>query len=306
MSYGFTITVKGREFLAKQVAGEQLKITRVMVGSGKVSEDINPAYMTDLVKPIAQATSTVPVQKKDTVSFVVEYRNDMNGGLKKGFWIREFGIFVRDGESEILIYYATLGDFPQYVMAYEYGRVDIRRYPVTLKISDEIEVILEYPALAFVTEERFWELIQIKAIPYLQKVIESGTLQRDIVIPTTGWLENAEGGEGGVYIDIVQKDVTENMIPIVSIYPNDMSIARGCGMNTTVQTINGAVRFFADKIPKKEIKASLVLLKAYQGIAGEITEGNSDIVAGMSIEEFYKNYVATEKEMQTVIDELKN
>ena len=300
MSYGFTITVKGREFLAKQVAGEQLKITRVMVGSGKVSEDTNPAYMTDLVKPIAQATSTVPVQKKDTVSFIVEYRNDMNDGLKKGFWIREFGVFVRDGEDEILIYYATLGDFPQYVMAYEYGRVDIRRYPVTLKISDEIEVILEYPALAFVTEERFWELIQIKAIPYLQKVIESGTLQRDIVIPTTGWLENVEGGEGGVYIDIVQKDVTENMIPIVSIYPNDMSAARGCGMNTTVQTINGAVRFFADKIPKKEIKASLVLLKAYHGIAGEITgDGN-----GIDIEAFYKNYVATNEEVEKVLNEV--
>lgn len=300
MSYGFTITVKGREFLAKQVAGEQLKITRVMVGSGKVSEDTNPAYMTDLVKPIAQATSTFPVQKKDTVSFVVEYRNDMNGGLKKGFWIREFGVFVRDGESEILIYYATLGDFPQYVMAYEYGRVDIRRYPVTLKISDEIEVILEYPALAFVTEERFWELIQIKAIPYLQKVIESGTLQRNIVIPTIEWLENAEGGEGGVYIDVVQKDVTESMIPIVSIYPNDMSIARGCGMNTTVQTINGAVRFFADKIPKKEIKASLVLLKAYHGIAGEITGGGY----GLDIEEFYKNYVATNEEVEKVLNEV--
>ncbi len=300
MSYGFTITVKGREFLAKQVAGEQLKITRVMVGSGKVSEDINPAYMTDLVKPIAQATSTVPVQKKDTVSFVVEYRNDMNGGLKKGFWIREFGVFVRDGESEILIYYATLGDCPQYVMAYEYGRVDIRRYPVTLKISDEIEVILEYPALAFVTEERFWELIQIKAIPYLQKVIESGTLQRNIVIPTTEWLENAEGGEGGVYIDIVQKDVTENMIPIVSIYPNDMSVARGCGMNTTVQTINGAVRFFANKIPKKEIKASLVLLKASHGITGEIIGGGY----GLDIEEFYKNYVATNEEVEKVLEEV--
>ena len=61
-----------------------------------------------------------------------------------------------------------------------------------------------------------------------------------------------------------------------------------------------SVRFFADKIPKKEIKASLVLLKAYQGIAGEITGGGY----GLDIEEFYKNYVATNEEVEKVLNEV--
>ena len=297
MSYGFTITAKGREFLAKQVAGAQLNITRVMVGSGKVPEGINPAYMTDLVQPVAQATSSFPIQEKETVSFIVEYRNDMNGGLKKGFWIREFGVFVRDGENEILVYYATLGDFPQFIIAYKDNVIDIRRYPVTLKISDEIKVSLEYPALAFVTEERVWELIQIKAIPYLQKVMESGTLQRDIVIPTTGWIENGEGGGSGVTIEVAQENVTENMIPIVSIYHSDMRIATKCGMSTSAETVNGAIQFFAQRIPKREIRASLLLLKASNGIGGDVTNG-------MGIEEFYRDYVATSEDIKPIIDEL--
>ena len=34
MAYGFIITTEGRKLLAKLIAGEQLEITRVMVGSG--------------------------------------------------------------------------------------------------------------------------------------------------------------------------------------------------------------------------------------------------------------------------------
>ena len=158
MSYGLVITVEGRKFLAKQVAGAQLIISRVMVGSGIVSEGTNPAYFTDLIQPV----STLPIAKEDTMSLIVEYRNDLNGGLQEGFWIGEFGIFVRDGEKEFLAYYGTLGNCPQYVIAYKNGVVDIRRYPVMLKLSDEAEVTLEYLAAAFVTEERMQQKLEEK------------------------------------------------------------------------------------------------------------------------------------------------
>ena len=165
MAYGFMITVEGRKLLAKLVAGSQLEITRVMVGSGDVEEGQSPAYFTDLVQPVAQATSTLPVAKEDTVSFVVEYRSDLNGGLEEGFWLKEFGVFARDGEEEILLYYATLGDFPQYVTAYKKGAVDIRRYPVSIAISDSVEVVLAYPALAFMTSEEVKNFLTVNLLP---------------------------------------------------------------------------------------------------------------------------------------------
>lgn len=275
--YGFTITVQGRNFLAKQVAGEQLNISRVMVGSGIVPEDTNLVYLTDLVQPVAQATSTYPIAEKDTVSFIVEYRNDLNGGLKEGFWLREFGVFARDGEDEILIYYATLGDFPQFVIAYRDGVVDIRRYPVTLKISDKIDIKLEYPALAFVTEEKLRELLEKEAIPYLERIIKNSTIQRDIMIPATAWMEEiAEGGGGGVCANVEQKDVTDEMIPIVSIFRECMSIARNCGMSTTAETVSGGVKFYAEKAPEQDIRASLLLLRASGGSGTYINNMASD------------------------------
>ena len=162
---GFMITVKGRKLLAKLVAGEQLEITRVMVGSGNLGEE-SPAYFDDLIQPVAQATSTEPVAEDGVVSFIVEYRSDLNGGLQHEFWINEFGIFARDGEEEILLYYATLGDFPQHVMAYKQnGAIDVRRYPVSIAISDEVKVVLAYPALSFMTAEEVRRFLTINLLP---------------------------------------------------------------------------------------------------------------------------------------------
>ena len=172
MSYGFVITEIGKNLLAKVGAGEQLEITRIMVGKGEIAEGQNPADFTDLVQPVAQATSTIPLVKENTLSFIVEYRNDLDGGLEEGFWLKEFGVFAKDGENEILLYYATLGDFPQYVQAYINGVVNIKRYPVTIAVSDKTEVVISYHVLAFVTEERMKEFSETNTIPYLEGVLE--------------------------------------------------------------------------------------------------------------------------------------
>ena len=56
-----------------------------------------------------------------------------------------------NGDDEVMIYYGSLGDYPQWVSAYNEGAIDIRRYPVTLKVSTDIIVEIAYPALAFMT-----------------------------------------------------------------------------------------------------------------------------------------------------------
>ncbi len=149
MESGFTITAAGWRKLARMVAGDTLHITRVAVGKGVLPEETNPADLTDLVNPVADAASTQQLVNGLEVSFIVEYRNDMNGGLATGFWLTEFGVFVLDGDSEIMLYYATLGDYPEYVSAYGSGRIDVRRYPVAIVLSKELKVELDYPPMAF-------------------------------------------------------------------------------------------------------------------------------------------------------------
>lgn len=265
MSYGFVITEMGKNLLAKLGTGESLHITRIMVGKGEIAEGQDPSCFTGLVEPVAQATSTLPLVKENTLSFIVEYRNDLNGGLEEGFWLKEFGVFAQDGENEILLYYATLADFPQYVTAYKHGAIDIRRYPVSIAVSDKINVSLQYPMVAFVTEESFRKLLEVETIPFLEQMIEKSSIQKDIVIPATGWLSSA--ADGGLYIDIAQDYITEKMIPFVSIFPEDMTVARICGMSTAAETKNKGLRLYAEKAPSREINASLLLLRTSSGTA---------------------------------------
>ena len=172
MSRGFVITQAGKKLLAELVATKQeLNITKVLVGKGELQQGQTPEYFTDLIEPVTQATSTIPVVKNGVISFIVEYRNDLNGGLQEGFWLKEFGVFAEDGENEILLYYASLGEYPQYVDAYENGKVNIKKYPVSILVTDDIKVNIAYAALAFVTEERMKEFVEIEALPYLEGVL---------------------------------------------------------------------------------------------------------------------------------------
>ncbi len=131
----------------------------------------------------------------------------------------------------------------------------------------------------------------------INRKIAEATLQRDIVIPTTGWTAITEGGVGGVKIEMAQEDVTEQMIPMVSIVYSDMDTAMECGMSTVAETITKGLRLYAEKAPDKEIHASLLLLRASGGTVGGST-------GSMDIEEFYDNYVATSEDIQETLKEV--
>lgn len=152
--YGFIIPAKGMELLTGLLAGDTLTITRCMVGTGQVPAETQPTALTDLVQPIAQATSTQPLVHGQQVDFTIEYRNDLHGGLESGFYLREFGVFARaKNGADVMVYYGNLGDYPQWVQPYTQGAVEVRRFPVAIGVSNAPTVILEYNADAFMTAE---------------------------------------------------------------------------------------------------------------------------------------------------------
>lgn len=175
--YGGTITTAGRDLITKLMTGEVLEFTRVMVGSGKIPEGIEPSDIDELVSPFAEAVSTMPVIENGNVNMTVEYRNDLNGGLNEQFWLNEFGIYAKtDRTDEVLLYYATLGDTPQPVNAYQDGRIDIRRYPVTISLSLNEDVEVKYNPGAFMTASEAVELIETKVSQEVLKVMGSISL----------------------------------------------------------------------------------------------------------------------------------
>ena len=181
MEAGFTITKQGWHLLAKLLAGDKLEISKIMVGSGKVPEGVNPGEITELVRPVALATSTVPQVADKQVSFIVEYRSDLNGGLAEGFWLNEFGVYANDpDDGEILLYYATMGDYPQYVAAYNGQAVDVRRYPVVIALSECYNVELKPPAGAWVTFEELLETLKRRGYHINPNLLINGDFRKPV------------------------------------------------------------------------------------------------------------------------------
>lgn len=190
MIHGYLITAMGWEILANAVAGNsKLNIVGVAFGKGKLEEYENPATLTGLKDPVADGVMSKPVIKTDyneigevkqsTVSFVAEYRSDFasaepapitgNWGadIDYDFNINEFAVYAEHPETKkhVLIYYATLGDTPHPVTSYSKQAIDIRRYPVSIALSNEVEVNLIYPPLAFVTSEEMQEYAMNTCLP---------------------------------------------------------------------------------------------------------------------------------------------
>ncbi len=152
--FGCAVTGAGLRLIAKLIANEEdLRICRVLMGSGSAPEGTYIGDLTNLVEPVAEGTVSEPVRSESTVSMFVEYRSDMNGGLKEGFVIREFGVFAMDGEEEVMIYYGDLSKYPQYIGPYT-GCQDIRRYPISLTVAEGSQVKLEgLPSLVMTLED---------------------------------------------------------------------------------------------------------------------------------------------------------
>ncbi len=162
--YGFIITPAGRKLLAGLLAGEKLIYTRVMVGEGMPPEDFDPLTLTDLIQPVAAATSTIPLVEGNQCSMTIEFRNE---NLSRGFNLTEYCVYAEDPESggEVALFIGALYDFPEPVPPYTGGAGVVRQYPVVLYITDGAEVEINYCAEAFMTADDVAEYVRVTASP---------------------------------------------------------------------------------------------------------------------------------------------
>lgn len=265
--YGGTVTVAGRNLITSLMAGKTIEFTRIEVGSGAMPEGVEPIDMTALVEPVAEGTSSVPTVDNGVLSMIVEYRNDLNGGLQTGFWLREFGVFAKTEDTdEILLYYATLGDSPQPVNAYKDNRVDIRRYPISIALELDADVQITYNPGAFITSAEAEEMVKTLVSEAVGGV--GSAIIKDITIPHTGWSWNEDLDEQGEwdmdeyrnYVDVPVSEVTEEHFPSVALHKAALETAKNAGLCPTVQTLAGVLRFWAKNTPDEDMEATVALV----------------------------------------------
>lgn len=272
--YGGTVTVKGRNMISHLMTGETMELTRIVVGKGEMPEGVEPIDMEDLVDPVALATSTVPVVEDGVLQMVVEYRNDMNGGLQEGFWLREFGIYARtDQQEEILLYYATLGNSPQPVNAYKDNRIDTRRYPISIALALDAEVTVSYNPGAFITAEDAEDMLQAMVDEAMSGV--GSAIIKEITVPAEGWVWRDDDDQSELMDDefMMQADVeceeaTAAMFPSVALDKASLETAKAAGLCPTIQALDGIIRFWARNTPDSDMTGTLALLSPSSGGGG--------------------------------------
>lgn len=256
---------KGVALIAKVLAGKcKMNYTRAAVGKGTIPEGKNPKTMTqpaDYVMEAKIAAVTNPVNGECQVTVQIN-----SSDVEKGFFVTGILLYAQDpDEGEIPYTYLMLENGPEWIRPSSSVVGKLATFEIIAAVGDVDTVTATIDSDTIVTKT------------VVEKMIAESMVQRDIVIPTTAWTEEiAEGGGGGVCANVVQKDVTGEMIPIVSIFRECMSIARNCGMSTTAETVSGGVKFYAEKVPEQDISASLLLLRASGGSGTYINNMASD------------------------------
>ena len=156
MFYGFVITEAGNQLLAEMVAGQTLKLSGVFMDLGTVEDKETARQLIAPLEPGPAGTSTVPTVKGNQVGMIVQFRSDLDGGLKEDKWIGGFGVYAEDPDTgdPVMIYYASLGHQRQPIAAYVEGTApDVRNFPISIRVTSGVDAALTYPAGAWMTAE---------------------------------------------------------------------------------------------------------------------------------------------------------
>lgn len=258
----------GIALIAKVLAGRcKMNYSRAAVGKGAIPEGESPKTMTepaDYVMDAKISAVTNPVNGECQVTVQIN-----SSDVEQGFYATGILLYADDpDEGEVPYTYLVLENGPEWIRPSSSAVGKLATFDLIAAVGEVDMVTATIDPDSIVTQA------------VVEQLIAGATVKRDITIPTTGWDIGAEEGEDGVlYVDLEQADVTEEMVPIISVYPGYVSKAKECGLSTVSRTLAGGIRLYAAKAPAEEIPATLLLLKASNGLANSgSTTGSSYVL----------------------------
>ena len=147
---GFILTEKGRELLAKGLAGETITFTKMVIGDGTTAT--SEREMTALVNQI----TTLPLLNVDTKGNGTCEINALltNKSVTTGFYIRELGIFAHGNDNVEILYAYNTSANADYLPPFSANNVVEIEYIDTI-IVDQVENITATidPAVSYITKK---------------------------------------------------------------------------------------------------------------------------------------------------------
>jgi hypothetical protein len=147
---GFILTEKGRELLAKGLAGETITFTKMAIGDGTIAT--SEREMTALVNQI----TTLQLLNVDTKGNGTCEINALltNKSVTTGFYIRELGIFAHGNDNVEILYAYNTSANADYLPPFSANNVVEIEYIDTI-IVDQVENITATidPAVSYITKK---------------------------------------------------------------------------------------------------------------------------------------------------------
>ena len=138
-----TLTVAGHNLMARAVSGEELHLSRIVMGDGDLPEGVNIKDMTALYSPKME----LPIINKrvDGVGTCVLTAQISNVNLEQGFEAKELGVFATDPASgeEILYAVRNTGVYSEWVPGKNSGAKVLSTYDVMIVVAQAENITVE-------------------------------------------------------------------------------------------------------------------------------------------------------------------
>ena len=246
-------SLKGIALIAKVLAGRcQMHYTRVAVGKGTIPDDLTPKTLEEAPEYVMDAmisSVTNPIDGECQVSVQIN-----SAYVKEGFYATWLILYAEDpDEGEVSFTALCLENEPEWIRPASSIVGKLAHFDIIAAVGDVDKVTATIDSDALVS---YGELAKII------RGIAAGASQKDVTIPVSGWIADTDtNGAFDWMLDIASMDITESMVPVLTIAPELLEESESCGLCQVSRTMPGALRLYAKTVPTIAITASLTLLE---------------------------------------------
>ena len=170
--------------------------------------------------------------------------------VENGFYCTWLVLYAEDpDEGEVPYTALCLENEPEWIRPSSSIVGKLAHFDIIAAVGDVDTVSASVSPDALVTHKELSELLR-----------GLGTARLDVTIPATDWVPDDDtGGAYQLRCDIAIDNVTDRMIPTLTIWPEYTEAAGACRMSSAVRTVQGGIRVYAQKAPLEAIQGSLTL-----------------------------------------------
>ncbi len=206
------ITKKGLELEAKSRTGKTIKILRVEIGDGELTEN-NITEKTSIInkKLESEINSIKEIDNQTIINFILKQSN-----IEEGFYFREFGVIAQepDTQEEVLYLYANAGKKAEFINDKNTTSVKDRIIDIVVKSdnTDDITISIDNTGV-YVEREEY----QTKIVDITNLINTKGNKKKSYNIEIdTNWSQETKVYKKEIEVEGIEETEEVNIYPIWS------------------------------------------------------------------------------------------